>query len=168
MKQLSLILIVSTFAFGFTTTKNHDFFVSVAEVDYFPVKKEIQVALKIFTDDLETAIQKDGKRLYLDTSTEIKNADDYIKKYLDKNFQLKTDNNLQTLDYIGKEYNDDATWLYFKYSNLPKKPKVITLKNTVIIAVHSKQTNMTHFRKNRTLVSSSNLGKDRSIMIIKP
>jgi hypothetical protein len=167
MKQLLLILILSTFSFGFTTNENHDYFVSVAEVDYFPTKKEIQVALKIYTDDLETAIQKNGKRLYLDTSKEIKDADVYIQKYLNKNFQLQANDKMQTLEYIGKEYVDDATWIYFKYSNLPKKPKTINIKNNVIVEVHAKQTNMTHFRKNRELVSTSILGKDRPTMIIK-
>jgi hypothetical protein len=167
MKQLFFILILSIFTFGFTTNENHDFFVSVAEVDYFPVKKEIQVAINIFTDDLELAIQKDGKRLYLDTSTELKDADTYIQKYLNKNFQLKANDKIQILEYIGKEYVNDATWIYFKYVNLPKKTKSITIKNSVIVAVHPKQTNMTHFRKNRTLVASSNLGKDRLTMDIK-
>jgi hypothetical protein len=166
MNQLLFILILSTFTFGFITNENHDFFVSVAEVDYFPAKKEIQVALKTFTDDLELAIQKDGKRLYLDTSKEIKNADTYIQKYLTLNFQLRINDKAQILTYIGKEYVDGATWIYFKYTNLPKKPKSITIKNSVIIAIHPKQTNMTHFKKNRTLVSSSNLGKTTSTMTI--
>lgn len=166
MKQLFFILILSTVTFGFTTNENHDYFVSIAEVDYFPAKKELQVAIRIFTDDLELAIQKDGKRLYLDTSKEIKDADVYIQKYMNKNFQLKANDKIQTLEYVGKEYNDDATWIYFKYIELPKKTKSIIIKNSVIIAVHPKQTNMTHFRKNRKLVSSSNLGKDKTTMTI--
>lgn len=166
MKQLFLIILLSIFTFGFTASE-HPIYVSVAEVDYFPKKKEIQVALKIFTDDLEAAIRKEGKRLNLDTSKEIENADVYIRKYLDNYFYIKVNDKQDlTMAYKGKEYVDDVTWMYFNYTNVPKKIKTLSIKNNVIIKVHPSQLNMTHFRKDRIDVKSKNLTKKRSTMII--
>ena len=168
MKNLSILLLLSIFSFGFTTSEVHKFYTSLTEIDYLTDKREIQVALKIFTDDLEDAIKKDdGKQLYLDTSKEIENTDAYLKKYLLNNFTIKIKEKQQTMQYAGKEYIDDATWVYFKYSDLPKRIKSISITNNVIISLHRKQKNLINFKKDRKLFKSSILKKGSSTMIIK-
>lgn len=166
MKQLFLILFLSVFTFGFTNNE-HPIYIGVTEIDYFPKKKEVQVSLRIFTDDLEKAIREDGKRLNLDTSTEIKDADIFIQKYLKKHFYIKINDKINpTLTYIGKEYEDNATWMYFNYTGLPKKVKSVSIKNTAIMEIYPKQKFMTNFRKDRKIVQSKNLTKKRSTMIV--
>lgn len=162
MKQLFLIIILSVFAFGFSTTENHPIYLSIAEVDYFTEKREIQVALKIFTDDLEAAIRKEGKKMYLDTPKEIKDADVYIEKYLKKTFNIKV-NGKESLpiNYVGKEHLDDATWMYFSYKT-PKRVKTITIKNSVITELYDSQKNLTHLKKDRITIDSKHFTKKRS------
>lgn len=162
MKQLFLIITVSIIALGFTNSNIHPIYLSVAEVDYFTEKREIQVALKIFTDDLEAAIRKEGKKVNLDTPKEIENADVYIEQYLKKKFNIKV-NNKENLpvNYVGKEYLDDATWIYFSYKT-PKRVKTITIKNSVITELYDSQKNLTHLKKDRTLINSKHFTKKRS------
>jgi len=166
MKQLFLVLILSISGFGFLNIDVHPIHISIAEVDYFTDKKEIQVALKVFTDDLESAIRIDGKKLDLDSPKEVDDAGDYIKKYLAKNFKIITDKKQPVLNYTGKEYIDDAVWIYFYYTDISKRTKSIIIQNTVVMSLHSNQNNLTHFRKNRKLLKSKNLKKNSSTMII--
>lgn len=167
MKQQLLILLLSVFTFGFTETNVHPIHISLAEVDYRTDKKEIQVALKIFTDDLEDAIKADGKRLYLDSSKEIKNADTYVKQYLERNFKVTVDKKQPVLKYLGKEYIDDGTWVYFYYTGVSKRAKSISIKNTVITSLHSGQKNIMNVKKDKKLVKSKTLKKGNATMIIK-
>ena len=163
MKQILLLSISLLVFLNFSTMNDiHPIHISVAEVDYFSQKQEIQVALKIFTDDLESAIRKEARGIYLDTSKEIDNADDYIKKYVDKHFKVKTNNkeNLQ-INYIGKEYVDDATWIYFSYGTT-KKVKSITIQNTVIINLHDSQRNLVHLKKDRKLIDTKHFTKKQT------
>ncbi len=37
----------------------HPYYMSVTEIEYKPAEKEVQVACKIFTDDLEEALKKE-------------------------------------------------------------------------------------------------------------
>lgn len=167
MKHLLLILIVAISTISFTKTDNHAIYVSIAEVDYFSKQREIQVALKIFTDDLEMGIRKESKHVNLDTPKEIKDSDFYIKKYLKSRFTIKTnDKQVLKISYAGKEYIDDATWIYFSYKETPKKIKKITIKNSVITELHRQQKNLTHFKKNRILIKSKHLTKKRSTVTI--
>lgn len=161
MKQLFLIIMLSASAFGFSTNE-HPIYVSIAEVDYFTEKREIQVALKIFTDDLEKAIRKEGKKVNLDTPKEIKTADIYIKNYLKDKFNIKVNEkeNL-SINYVGKEYIDDATWMYFSYKT-PKRVKTITIKNSVITELYPSQKNLTHLKKDRIIIDSKHFTKKRS------
>lgn len=158
MKQLFLIIMLSASAFGFSTNE-HPIYVSIAEVDYFTEKREIQVALKIFTDDLEKAIRKEGKKVNLDTPKEIKTADIYIKNYLKDKFKIKVNEkeNLP-INYVGKEYIDDATWMYFSYKT-PKRVKTITIKNSVITELYPSQKNLTHLKKDRIIIDSKHFTK---------
>ena len=163
MKQIFLSTILLLGFSNFSTINDaHPIHISVAEVDYFLQKQEIQVALKVFTDDLESAIRKEVRNIYLDTSKEIDNADDYIKNYVNKHFKVKTNNkeNLQ-INYIGKEYIDDATWIYFSYETT-KKVKSITIQNTVIIDLHDSQRNLVHLKKDRKFIDTKHFTKKQT------
>ncbi len=166
MKKLLILLLLSICTLGFTTSEVHRYYVGLAEIDYFSNKKEIQIALKVFTDDLEFAIKQEGKQLYLDTSKEIDNADDYIKKYIDGNFYIKIGGKLQPLQYIGKEYSDDTVWIYLNCKEVAKRTKSFSIKNALLTKYFSQQTNLTHFKLNRTLIKSDNLTKDNFIMMV--
>lgn len=158
---LSSILLSSLLSFS-TTNYTHPIHISIAEVDYFSQKQEIQVALKIFTDDLESAIRKEERSVYLDTSKEVGNADSYIENYVHKHFKIKINNkeNLP-ISYVGKEYIDDATWIYFSYKTT-KKVKSITIKNAVIVDLHDSQRNIVHLKKDRKLIDTKHFTKKQT------
>jgi len=162
MKQIFLIVAIPLLSLGSTTIK-HPIYVSITEVDYVSKKQEIQVALKIFTDDLEAAIRKEGKEVNLDTPKEIKNSNSYIKNYIDKHFKVNINHreDLQ-INYAGKEYIDDATWVYYSYKT-SKKVKSITIQNTVIFDIHDSQKNLTHLRKDKKLVNSKYFTKKQTV-----
>ena len=60
MKNIYIVIIIAFFCLAFKGGDLHSIHISISEVDYFSEKKEIQVALKIYTDDLEASIKKGG------------------------------------------------------------------------------------------------------------
>jgi hypothetical protein len=162
MKNIFLTLILLILA---AFKADHPMYVSVSEVDYLTKKQEIQVALKIFTDDLERAVKVSGKPLYLDTSKEVADADEHLQTYLKQHFKVKVQKKMLPMHYAGKEYLDGATWLYFSFSKTPKT-KSIEIINDVVTEVYDEQKNLVHFRKDRTLLKSAYLSKSQTTMVV--
>lgn len=140
---------------GFVEYKVHPIHISIAEVDYFTDKKEIQVGLRIYTDDLEAAIRKSGVVLGLDSSKEKTDSDKYLKGFIEADFKITANigNGIGEMKYIGKEYEDAATWLYFTY-DVNSDIDNIKILNKVILNIYDDQKNIINFRKNRKLIKT--------------
>jgi hypothetical protein len=168
MKKIYLALTVAFFCLAFKGEDLHSIHISIAEVDYFTDKKEIQVALKVFTDDLEASIVDNKKlKLNLDSPKEVKNADGFIKEYLIANFKIDSniENTNKGFKYLGKEYEDAATWMYFSYE-LDTNIKELKILNKVVLNIYDDQKNVINFRKDRELVKTTFTNKkSKSIKI---
>lgn len=168
MKKIYLTLTIAFFCLAFKGEDLHSIHISIAEVDYFTDKKEIQVALKVFTDDLEASMVVDNKsKLNLDSPKEAKGADGFIEKYLKANFKI--DSNVENKDngfkYLGKEYEDAATWMYFSYE-LDTNIKEVKILNKVVLNIYADQKNVINFRKDRELIKTTFTNKkSKSIKI---
>jgi hypothetical protein len=153
-KKAIFLLFASLFLSGSPTP--HPTHISIAEVDFFSNKKEIQVAAKVFTDDFDAAIQKiSEKSMYLDTKKENPQADEWIKTYLQANFKIKINQKtVLNLNYVGKEYIDDATWVYFSYPFAAKKIQSLEVTNTLVFDLFDDQKNVVNIRKDRKAVKT--------------
>lgn len=119
----------------------HDFHTSIAEVNYSEKNKSLEVSLRVFTDDLESALAKANglSKIYLD---ETKKYNDLINKYIATTFYfLDTKNVKQTHTFIGKEIEGDVTWIYFEIP-LKKPLKGFQLHNAVLTELFEDQSNM--------------------------
>jgi len=166
MKKVFLVLLIGVLSFGFVNFELHPIHISIAEVDYFTKKNEIQVALNIFTDDLEKAIAENGVKLSLDSSKEIDNADEYIEIYLNKYFKIyyKSEdvNKIGELVYLGKEHVEDATWMYFSYkvdSNIDE----VEILNNVIVDIYDDQRNIINFNVDREIYKTMYTEKGKKL-----
>ncbi|MDX5428992.1 MAG: hypothetical protein LPK46_11025, partial [Bacteroidota bacterium] len=89
----------------------HDYFVSVAEAEFDPSTGRVKVAMKLFTDDLEDMLKKNfDVASYLGGPKEIAHVDSLLTLYISTRFKIKGQTEFQ---WIGKEVDPDATWLYF-------------------------------------------------------
>lgn len=130
---------------GISPQVEHDFHLSKCDIHYSEDDTAIQISLRIFIDDLEEAIAKVLKEenLKLCTDREVETADSIMVAYLESTFQIKVDNDLRDLEYVGKEVSEDllAVWCYFEIPNISPKEN-IQIENKILMETFADQSNM--------------------------
>lgn len=145
MHNLIAILMVSIGSFW-----AHPIHLTLSEVVYDEKTKSMQVTHKIFMDDLETHIEESLKakgkevNLKLGTPQEHPEADRYLAEYLAAHFKLLINGKAYKANFLGKEYEDVACWLYVEIPNVPK-PKSIDLTDSFLMDKYDDQSNLVNF-----------------------
>jgi hypothetical protein len=128
----------------------HPIHLTLSEVKYVQKNHSFEVVHKIFVDDLEKQVEllfkTRGKEinLHLNSPKELVDADVYLQQYVNEFFSLKINGKPFTGKMIGKEYENDAVWIYVEVLQVPK-PKQIYLKDEFLLDVHSDQSNLVNF-----------------------
>ncbi|MBB6005395.1 DUF6702 family protein [Arcicella rosea] len=136
---LGVILLSS--AFKSNNTAFHAFHTSLTEMRYNTKSKGFEVSLRVFTDDLEKVLSHDNQNKKIIVENNDKN-DALVEQYVKKHFMLvNSKNQLKAVQYIGKEKEGDATWIYLE---LPMSEALsgLRLKNDVLIDMFEDQTNI--------------------------
>ncbi|MFT4033380.1 MAG: hypothetical protein QM669_13240 [Siphonobacter sp.] len=114
--RLVLILLLSLpafFAFRFLEEK-HDFHNSLTEMRYNVKTKSFEVEIKVFTNDLETVLEKGrpGTRIHIQDNDK---NDRLIEAYIRKHFKLiNPQGTAFAYQYVGKQNELDATWVFLE------------------------------------------------------
>ncbi len=158
MKTLFLTLI-TLFSLNFALA--HKTYVSIANMEYNSKTKQIEVSLKLTAHDFEHVLENQFKKEY-----HIENVPDsskvglFIQNYVKTHFKVWSENNACQFAYVGKEVTvRDDLYFYFTFSNITN-PKSITVSNTFLFEMFSKQQNIVHYKyanqtKSVTLISSN-------------
>ena len=148
---------------GFQVFGSHPFYVCICEIDYKSENKSLEISLRIFTDDLENTLQDWGsKKPYLGESNEIDEADSFLKKYILQVLNIEIDDKKQMLNYLGKEVEQELTWIYLEANNIPDFDK-ITISNRLLLQSFPSQTNLVHVnhrQKTKSLLLTKNNPSD--------
>ena len=152
-KLLLLLFIVPFFAFS-----AHKYYLSLTQIEYNSKNKSVEVIINVFIDDFETALNKiHNKDFQLNTKSELKNAEEFFKQYLNNNVSFKIDNKPVTYNFIGKEYDGDVIYFYLEISNI-ETVKDIEVNNKILIE---------HFPSQQNLVKSKVNKKHKSVLLTK-
>ncbi len=123
----------------------HTFYISITQVQYNEDTDAIEVSMKLFTDDLEKALEaRTTERLYLNTEKENKKADLLLREYLKRHFKITVDDKEHEINFLGKEYEDDATWCYIEVKNIGGKLEKINIQNSTLTDTFDGQANLVH------------------------
>jgi hypothetical protein len=135
---------VYIFIVGFWMTLFHPFFISLTEMRYNSQSKKMEIAQKIFWDDLEVAMgnELEEKVDFLKPKDKAK-LESQIKTYLLKHNQVWVNGKLLTLNYLGHEVEEDAAWFYLE-SSQAETPKTVEMKNTILLEDFDGQQNIVH------------------------
>lgn len=135
----------------------HAYHVSLAQIAYNADTHALEIAVKIFTDDLEATLEALGApRLQLNSPREHAEAQDLIARYLGNRLTWTVNDAPQTAKYIGREYEDDATWCYLEILDIPAF-RSITIDNKIL---------MERFEDQRNLVHVTHQGRTQSLFFI--
>lgn len=143
MKYFRILLLFIVFPMV-SATPAHKFYVSITKIEYVKEKSSIQIITKIFTDDIEDALQQRyNASISLDTKKETEAAAEDLKNYILQKIHIKVNGKLLALDYIGKEYDSDMVVAYFEVKDV-KELKTIEIENKVLLEMFSEQQNIIH------------------------
>lgn len=128
----------------------HPIHVTMSEVVYDEKNKSLQMTHKIYIDDLEKHLEMDLKargqevQLRLNTSKEHPQADQFLSQYVATHFRLLINGKQVKAQFLGKEYEDFAAWIYVEGQNVPK-PKSLDLTDSFLIGLYDDQSNLVNF-----------------------
>lgn len=122
----------------------HPYYVSIFQLTHNPEKKSLQITCKIFTDNLEEAIQEQGtEQLRLGSEREFVKADRYIARYIQQHFDVFVNGEKRSMKYLGKEVELDVTWCYLEITGVPSIDS-LGVKNTILFEEYRSQSNIVH------------------------
>ncbi len=140
-------VLVSLFSLISFTAKSHDYHVTIVDIHLNTEDSVLEIATKLFIDDLEYLFEKQGTFLYLDTDKEHEDSDSLISSILQKNISIQINSKPRAFQFYGKEYDNDVVWVY-----LTIKPQgefnEISVKNTLFFNLFEDQSHLIHIEQN--------------------
>lgn len=125
----------------------HDYFITVARAKYNAKSAQLEVGLKVFTDDLEKTLEKlVGEPVKLSNPKAREAAEEPLSVYLQQRFVVMQGATLMEQLFLGIETNPDETWLYFEV-DMPASG-AFSVKNTVLFDIFPSQVNILHLNVN--------------------
>ena len=130
----------------------HDIHLILCELRFNEATASFEVSIKVFIDDLELAMAKDGvKGLKIGTPSEDPLADEHITAYLNKHFYIDIDGARLKANFLGKEFTEDliAIWCYVEFPAPPAAKKCL-LSNNILLDLYDDQRNIMDIRMSKT------------------
>jgi hypothetical protein len=122
----------------------HPFYLGITDIKYSAAEKSIQLSVKLFTNDLEYALQKtQNQKIDLINDVDKKKMGEILNSYVIKRLKININSKLQSLSFIGYEHENDAVWMYFEIVN-SAKPYKIEVENTLLYDYLKSQNNIVH------------------------
>ncbi|MDQ3684219.1 MAG: hypothetical protein M3430_01275 [Acidobacteriota bacterium] len=122
----------------------HKFYTSFAQIEYNDERKVVEVALRVFGDDMENILSRHHSKPVRIGKTE--DAAKLIFAYVTAAFQLRDrDGVLKKFEWVGMETKGDVAWLYFE-TKMPEGLNGATLRNRVLLDFSDEQVNIVHLR----------------------
>lgn len=120
----------------------HPLHLSVTEIMLDENEKELEIMLRVFTDDLELAIRSTKNDATLNLLNPANTTTDKLAwEYLQSRFKLTIDGKVQSLKYLGHETDEDVLIFYIQVQPV-KKFKTIGITNSILTEQYEDQSNL--------------------------
>ena len=119
MKSLQILIAFLILPLLVSNTDNHEYYVSVTQIEYAEEQQSLQIISQIFINDFETLIRRRyNETITLDSENESEKIEVYMKRYLKDKLKVSVNGNVVDFKFIGKEYKDDIAYCYLEIENV--------------------------------------------------
>ena len=126
----------------------HPFFVSMTDINYNGKEKELEISVRIFTDDLENTLRKyHNGQIDILHPTDIKQINGFVDDYIQKHLQLNVNGSAAQMSFLGYEEQSESIWSYFEVRNINNVQK-LNITNSLLHDYNTNQVNMIHVKAN--------------------
>lgn len=137
--------------------KAHKFYVSVTQIEHNEEQQSLQMISRIFIDDIEELLkERYNDSIMLGVEKETSGVNKYLKKYFDQKLLINVNGEQKSLNFIGKEYEEDLMICYLEIENISSL-EVIEVSNQILMDLFEEQQNIIHVKK----------GKQRKSLILE-
>lgn len=121
----------------------HKYYVSTTDMYYKPEKQQLQLVVRVFTDDFSAALSKHThEQIKLDPDNKPnEELDSLLGDYFKTHFEVYELSENVTFSFVGWEYNQDQTHLYASFDNLPEV-EALEWSNTFLFSTFPDQKNI--------------------------
>lgn len=138
----------------FVAEEFHPFYVSVTEINHNEKEKTLEIACKIFTDDLESTLNKNYNTridFFSDKTNDI--ATKCLNDYIGRHLLIQVDGKPVKAQIIGFERESEALWSYYEVKNVASVKKM-QVRNSILYDAFKDQINLMHVTVNGSRRSS--------------
>ncbi|WP_298950317.1 DUF6702 family protein [uncultured Nonlabens sp.] len=141
----------------------HKYYISVSNVTYSESAKSLQMITRFFIDDLEDVLNSRIETpVVLGDDATIEDLYPLIKSYLNKKLEVKINDQVSSINFLGAEYEGDQIALYIEIPAI-QAPIEVSMKFNAFLELFEEQKNLVHLKINgerRTLLMDKNKGSD--------
>jgi hypothetical protein len=123
----------------------HKFYLSNTSIEFNAQSRAIEITSKIFTDDLEHAIEAQCYR-YNSLYPQTPEVFELVKKYIGDKLSLQVGGRNVVLNFLGYSVDNDMTTLFIEGSYF--EPNQVVVGNTILLELFSDQQNIVEVRWN--------------------
>lgn len=124
----------------------HPFYISITDMFYNPDSQSIEITVRMFTDDLEQALEAQGTgRLFMATERQKASTETYVERYIKQHIALEMKGQSLAYTYIGQEIEAEHTWCYLEISEVAS-PSEMKIRNSLMLDIHDSQRNLVHVK----------------------
>jgi hypothetical protein len=137
--------IIISMALGLLFLAAHPIHVSVTDVEFVPAKKELQVIVRIFTDDLEKQIRSEKNLPQLDILNpgNAQSSDTLFSDYLKQHLSFTVNGQKRAYKYIGFEEETGSVFNYLLIRGVDRLDK-LDVRNDILFDIYDDQVNLVH------------------------
>lgn len=144
MLVIQLFLVLCSFEL-----EAHPFYISLTDMVYNDDRKRIEIAQKIFWNDMEVALANaSGQQVNFLRPENPEELEQIIESYVLLHNKVEVNGEAIKLSYLGHEIEEDAAWFYMESEEITE-PKEVTIFNSLLIGDFPTQQNIINFYKNR-------------------
>ena len=155
---LTFVMIISSFY-----TLKHPFYMSVVDIKQDATKQNLNVSVRLFTNDLEDALRKiTAKPIDVLNPKNKAEADSLVFNYIKKRLTIQVNLKNQHLKFIGYEKEEESVWAYLEIQKCPK-PKTMVVDTKLLYDYLPQQVNIVHAEINTVKKSTKVTNPDSRI-----
>ena len=124
---------------------SHKFYLSNTSIEFNAETRAIEITSKIFTDDLEHAIEARCYR-YNSLFPQTPEVFDLVKKYIGDKLSLQAGGRNVILNFLGYSVENDMTTLFLEGNYFD--PNLVIVNNTILLDIYTDQQNIVEVRWN--------------------
>lgn len=129
----------------------HPFFISMTDVNYNDKSHELEVSVRIFTDDFENTLRKQHSGVNIDIEHPANQAqmNGFVNDYIQRHLLFTVNGKPATLSFTGYEKENESIWTYFEIKDVSAVQK-IGISNSLLHDYNEGQINIIHVKANGT------------------